>query len=63
MIHAPTPNGKVSEEYLFLKKHIGRAEREMLVLVKYKKKFENPSVHGFPTTVDRADQSCRIRPT
>jgi hypothetical protein len=42
-----------------LKKHIGLAEREILVLVYGYSTFPKPSVHGFPTGDDPADRSYR----
>jgi hypothetical protein len=44
----------VSEEYSVAKKHIGRAEREILVFVYACCDIPKSSVHGFPTAVDPA---------
>jgi hypothetical protein len=53
------PNGTVFEEYSVAKIHIGRPEREILVLVYGCYDSPKPSVHGFPVTADPADRSCR----
>jgi hypothetical protein len=40
-------------------KHIGLAKREITMMVYGYYVFPKPSVHGFPTTADPADRSCR----
>jgi hypothetical protein len=48
-------------EYPIAKKHIGRPEQEILVMVYGYHDFPKPSVHVFPEALDPADRSCRFR--
>jgi hypothetical protein len=45
-------------EYLYVKKHIGRAEREILVPVSHRNYFfKSPMYMAFPTVADPADRA------
>jgi hypothetical protein len=55
----PPPCRESICEYSVEKERIGRAEREILVLVYGYYAFPKPSVQGFPTHADPADRSCR----
>jgi hypothetical protein len=56
----PIPSNRTaSEEYFVANKHIGRPEREILVLAYGYCNFPKPSVKGFPTFDDPTYRSCR----
>jgi hypothetical protein len=51
--------GRVSASISSRKRHIGHADREIIVLVYGYYVFPKPSVQGFPTAADPADRSYR----